>query len=192
MKNIIKYILFIVLIFSMVSCETMKDYDEQYAATYPISGEWWVRYTINGKDTLALGYTKLITTNTTANVASEILAIGKTRLFNYNFKSGSDVAALTFSVTNSANTNASDAALINFPKFTVANGKVILKSAKANSGTLCDSINFEWKLDAAAVDSVNKYYANHTELLPHIHFTNPTETIVVSGIRRTGFSIDDH
>ena len=161
------------IILSFFACQKYDNPVVTTASTYPISGEWWVNYKINGKDSLLLGWNRLLTSNTAANISTEILITGKTRLFDFTFKSTSDIGQKTFSVSNSPNLAAISKQYFN--NFTVQNGKVIVNGTHSITNVVTDSIYFELLVD----DPTKLGLAAGTKL-------------IVSGKRRTGFPADDY
>jgi hypothetical protein len=177
MKRNIYSILITVLMLSMIACDTMKEPKEEYSPTFPLSGEWWVTYKIDGKDSLLLGHSKLLVSNTSANVSTEILLNTSNRLFGFAFKSSSDIGAKTFSVTNSV--NLTDSSVFKLPvyfnSFSIENGKVLLDAGHSLTGIVTDSIYFELIPSLASKAGLNA-----------------STKIVVSGVRRTMFPDDDY
>jgi len=172
-KYLIKSVSISIFILGFIGCETLPDATVDVSPTYPISGEWWVNYKINGKDSLLLGWNRLLTSNTAANISTEILITGKTRLFDFTFKSTSDIGQKTFSVSNSPNLAAISKQYFN--NFTVQNGKVIVNGTHSITNVVTDSIYFELLVD----DPTKLGLAAGTKL-------------IVSGKRRTGFPADDY
>lgn len=173
MKKII-YILVFFLGISLFSCETADDPGVEYSPVYPLSGEWWVTYKVNGADPLQLYYTKLLTYNTAANVSTEMWMNSTNAVFSFLVKSATDVNNKSFSVSAVANSNSGGAAGVK--TVTIENGKVIPNGGKSTTGVVVDSIYFELTLDDAALTQMG--IASGSK-------------IVVSGKRRTGWLEDD-
>ena len=176
MKELIKIILTVAIATTfLVGCETLPNPTIDTSPVYPISGEWWVNYKVNGTDVLGIGWVKLLTSNSAANISTEILLTGKTRLFDLTFKAISNVPQRTFVTTSSQNMAGIDTTKQYFNTFTITNGKVIVNGTKSNTSVVTDSIYFELQVD----DPTKLGLAAGTKL-------------IVSGKIRTGFPADDY
>ncbi|WP_439879592.1 lipid-binding protein [Pontibacter sp. MBLB2868] len=178
MKLRFTYIFVMLISLGLLSaCE--KDAPEvEYTATYPVSGEWYVRYSVEtapGNLEVVKDYTKLMTTNTAANTSSELLvtdqlsadAAGAYKTFKV--KATVDVENLAFSASNSNNL-ATVKKVAKTNKVTILDGKVIKNGVTAASGVTTDSIYFKLQFSDDATGT----------------------TYHVAGYRRTGFLEDEH
>jgi hypothetical protein len=175
MKNFILY--FVVLSVIIVSCD-QEDPNIQSTNAKALAGEWFVTYSIGGSD-VGGGYSTIITSNTAANLATEILISdyvdpnAKTGNFwSYKVKAQADPDAKSFTASESVST-----ALINnedpYPiKVNILNGKIIPFGGKSRTGVVVDSIYFEIQFEDDATPFEN--------------------TFIVSGHKRTGFTADEY
>lgn len=146
-------------------------------ATEAMAGEWYVTYSVGGTD-VGGGHSKIITSNTAANVATEILVSDyvepnavQGNFWSYKVKVQADPTAESFS----ANESVSSALYKGDPyyiKVNVMNGKVFPGKGHSKTGVTVDSIYFELQFEDDAPSFGNTY--------------------VVSGHKRTGFVADDY
>lgn len=140
------------------------------------AGEWFVTVTVDGTD-INGGYGTVITSNTAANVSTEILVSdlvdpnGKPSFAGYKVKAQSDIKAMSFNA---------DKVLSTIPDYndtmlhvSIANGKIFPKGGMSKSKVVVDSIYFELQLE----DDTPSPYGT---------------TYVVSGHKRTGFTEDEY
>lgn len=170
-KNL--YIITLLLSFGFLSaCE--KDAPEvEYTATYPVSGEWWVKYEVETspgvfQDIHGWDYSQLLTFNTAANLPTEIWITDNGHFraaSHFKVKPTLNMQDLTFSGTDLANA----AAATN--KITITDGKVLTGAGRSSTGVVTDSIHFRIA------------FGNETV---------PGRVYRVSGHRRTGFLEDEH
>lgn len=156
----------------LTSCE--KEYPEvQYTSTFPVNGEWWVKYEVETtpgvfEDIYHVGYTPLLTFNTSANRGDSIWVSDQGNFWNYKVKSALNLTERTFSVANKKSA-AMDGGEPYDITVTISNGKVLPGQGRSTSGLQTDSIHFE------------------------IEFEDDPGTIYrASGHRRTGFLEDEH
>lgn len=165
----------------LLSCDS-DDPNIGRTAGQEIAGEWWVTYTVDGEDAGG-GYSEIITSNTAANVNTEMLlsdvvtATAATGNFwTYKIKLPIDPSTKKFSADEVAST----ALFRGEPtetKVIVNNGQIFLKGGRSKTGVETDSIYFEVQF-SDETDALNNPIPYHT-------------TFVVSGHRRTGFTEDD-
>ena len=148
------------------SLDTYGSGDAGKSSTYPVSGEWWVKYSLG--TSYESDYYKLLTYNLATNKGDSIWVDDNGDFWNESikFKSVVDVKNKTFSVKNAVNINDGSA---NPTKVTLLDGKVLLGVATTTSGNKSDSIYVKF-----------------------IYSDDPADTFVCAGYRRTGFQADDH
>lgn len=154
-----------------------EDPNIKHTETEALAGEWYVTYTLNGSDFNG-GYSRIITANTAANVANEILVsdyvepnAARGNFWSYKIKAQVDPAGGSFTadeVTSSASYDGDP-----YPvKVNILNGKVMPGKGRSKTGVVVDSIYFE------------------------IQFEDDTpafgRTYVATGHKRTGFHADDY
>lgn len=187
MIKIFNYIIVILLVVTMGSCQFLDNLDKipdpevEYASTYPVSGEYYVLYNHSefGEDALSVGFTKIFVTNTAANDGKEIW-IGdfasdpnSYEFYQYKVKIPVNMDNLTFGSETPIINNVDGYEI----GITVSNGKIIENASLQPSGVMSDSIYFEITFDD--IDLIEKYGAS-------------TDVLMVSGFRRTGFIEDEH
>jgi hypothetical protein len=101
MKKSILYISALLFIFS--SCDTLPEPEMEVAATYPVSGDWWVTYKFDDgsgviDDYYGVGYTQLQTMNTAANTKDSIWIDDSGHFWDFKVRSGLDLTSKTFGV----------------------------------------------------------------------------------------------
>lgn len=175
MKNLIIYtVAFIGAL--MVSCD-QDDPNIEHTATEALAGEWYVTYSVGGTD-VGGGHSKIITSNTAANVATEILVSDYVEpnatsgnFWSYKVKAEVDPSSESFS----ANESVSSALYEGDPyyiKVNILNGKVLPGQGHSKTGVTVDSIYFEMQFE----DDTPAY----------------STTFVVAGHKRTGFKADEY
>jgi hypothetical protein len=163
-------------------CSKLYDWNQpddpemKVSSTYPLSGEWWVRYFDDaaGTNDVGGGYYPLFTSNTAANDGKEIWI---TDTWPYTVKCPVNMTSKTFAgndVVNNLTTTiegsaGQDSLVIDDFKMNITLGKVIVKGGHSTSGVVTDSIYF-------AIEFVD----------------DPGTIYYVAGIRRTGFLEDEH
>lgn len=168
MKNKITIIFALFLIVGSYGCTKLyhlnqpKEPEIETSAVYPLSGEWWITYTVNGTPFVSpkgRSHYKIDTYNTAADVNTEMWVANYT-IGRFIAKSGIDVSAKTF--------NGSDLESRTGGTVSITNGKVIIDGGKSKTGVTADSIYFEFTTSGAA-----------------------GTTYTCQGIRRTGFLEDE-
>ncbi len=163
---------FAVLAFIVSSCAT-EDIDPGAAANNELSGEWFVHYDHNfyGPDPFQVGYTRILTSTTASQSASELIVTDEDNFWSYRVKARMDVPSKTFG---------SQDTLISFVdgydiKVLVRNGRIFEDAITTAAGVVTDSIYFEvWFEDLEGATGF------------------ASDTLFVSGYRRTGFNEDEH
>jgi hypothetical protein len=116
------YLLYLILVALVISCETLPDPEYEYSPVYPVSGEWWVTYKFDYggvvDDWYGVGYTRLLTYNTAANTADSIWITDNGNFWDFKIKCGVNVPARTFSVADAYD-------MIWDDPTTITNGEVI-------------------------------------------------------------------
>ena len=162
MKKIL-YVIGIVIMLVIYSCQKYDNPVVQTTATYPISGEWWVTLRDTSGNIL-VDYTKLLTYNTSSNVADSVWIDDQGKIWNFKVKINCQVKTYTFSDLDSVPN-------VYYPiNIKIQNGKVILKGGVTKGGNVSDSIYFK------------------------IGFTDGPAgtTYIISGVRRIGFTADEY
>jgi len=169
MKRIINTFIVVILVLGFYSCETMDEPKMEYAPTYPISGEWFVKFEAETSpgvwaDVYNLGYVKILTYNTAYNTADTVWIDDLGNTWSFKVKCPINVKEKTFgmkdSVLNSDPT---------YPiKVIITDGLVLVGKGKSISGVTTDSIYFK------------------------VGFEDDPGTVYrISGHRRTGFIEDE-
>lgn len=149
----------LIISFLITGCE--KD-EAGGTATQNMAGEWWVQIKV-GNSLVVPDYFKMLSYNTSANVANEMWLDDQEHIWPFKFKVSADQVAKTF-IANNAKSLYSNITV------TVLNGKVLSNASKGPvSKAVTDSIYFE----AAFSDDPGTIYK----------FT---------GYARTRFAEDDH
>lgn len=158
--------------FILLACET-EDIDPGAAANNELSGEWFVHYdhSVFGPDPFGVGYSRVLTSTTASESVSELIVTDEDNFWSYRVKTAMDIPSKTF---GSADT------LISYVdgydiKVLVRNGQILEDAVTTVAGVVTDSIYFEiWFEDLAGATGI------------------ASDTLFVSGYRRTGFTDDDH
>lgn len=139
MKKMIYKLFAVVLSLGVITACELDDPEIEYAAVTELSGEWYVQYEYQETDgswtNPDWGYYKIITSNTAANVETEML-IDDTDGWGTMYKV--TVNGLNFSVTGATELASSTGDV------TVTNGVVIQDGGLSTSGVVTDSIHFEF------------------------------------------------
>ena len=178
MKNK-KYILILfIAVMGLSSCEKLHDLNQpedpamKFSSTYPLSGEWWVKYYDDAATTndVGGGYYPLYTSNTAADDGKEIWIWDQNTFWYYRVKCPVNMTTKTFSGDTliSTATYGSGPTLYDI-WLNIGNGKVIVKGGLSSSKVVVDSIYLEIEFED---DPGTIYYA--------------------AGHRRTGFLEDEH
>ncbi len=147
-----------------------KDKEIEYSVVKHLAGEWWVVYRFDdgtGKigDWYGVGYTELITCNTSRNTADSLWVMDLGNFWDYSVKATATPDNHAFSGKDVINTKVTDK-----NKCQITNGKVIMDGATSPYGVKTDSIYFEIQFE----DDDDKH------------------VFQCSGYRKTGFIEDDH
>lgn len=168
-NNILILVAFLVII--MASCKT-EDIDPGKADNNDLSGEWFVEYNhpVFGHDPFGVGYTRLLTSTTASQSATELIITDEENFWEYRVKAKMDVASKTFgSADTLANYIHDDVRVL------IRNGKIIEGAVTTAAGVVTDSIYFEvWFEDLEGSTGIE------------------SDTLIVAGYRRTGFLEDEH
>ena len=142
------------------------------SSTYPLSGEWWVRYFDDAATTndIGGGYYPLYTYNTAANDGKDFWIWDQNTFWAYRVKCPVSMQNNTFSGDTliSTATYGTPITLYNI-WLNVKNGKVLVKGGLSTSKVVTDSIYMELEFED---DAGTIYY--------------------VAGVRRTGFLEDEY
>lgn len=158
MKKYLKYITFLFVV-AFSSCDMKEEYEQINSQVMEASGEWWIKFSKTGYET---GYLKVLTYNTSADVATEMWLSDNGNWKNIKFKCPVDVMNLTFAGTNLTNVSSSN-------KVVVKNGKIVKNGGQSTSGVVTDAISFEIELS-----------------------NEPGVVYKAEGTRKTGFLEDEH
>ena len=179
MKNKLYVIVVLFILLGAYGCEKLYDINQpkepktEYSSTYPISGEWWITYSVNNSP--ASNYVLIYTSNTAADDGKEIWIIDGS-FWPYTVKAPCQMKNLTFFSADTLNTT-------NYTnRMLVMNGKVIKNGGHSPSGVVVDSIYFEVKFEDDGYFDTNGDYV-----------LTPWENLYVgAGVRKTGFLEDEH
>jgi hypothetical protein len=165
----------------LLSCDS-DDPTIGHTAGQEVAGEWWVTYTLDGADAGG-GYSEIITSNTAANVNTEMLisdivtATAATGNFwTYKIKAQVDPSDKKFSANEVTSTGTVRGDLYDI-KVKISEGQIFPGVGKSKTGVKTDSIYFKIQFEDDADDEGDP--------APYLH------TFVVSGHKRTGFTEDD-
>lgn len=179
MKNNYKYLILFTLAFFIWSCDKKDDFVNENSKTVEVAGDWFVQHNHNvyGIDPFGKGFINAMTFNTSSDVSDSIWLTDDGHFWDYKVKVPCNVTDLTFGGSDTVVN-----AVSGYPiKVVVRNGKIMKSVSKQPSGFVADSIYYEiWFEDLAG----SKDLANNVYLA--------TDTIIVSGFRRTGFVEDEH
>jgi len=168
-----KFILPIVLmVFILSSCDKKEDFVNENSAVVEMAGEWYVHYDHNvyGPDPFGVGYTALLTYNSSADNETEFWINDNANFWDYKVKIPVSLTDLSFG-SNDTVVSAIEGYDI---KVVVRNGKIIKDISTRPSGFVADSIYFElWFEDLEGSTGI------------------VGDTLIVSGYRRTGFLEDE-
>lgn len=167
-NNILILAAFLVLI--VASCKT-EDIDPGKAANNDLSGEWFVEYNhpVYGHDPFDAGYTRLLTSTTTSQSATELIITDEENFWEFRVKAKMDIGSLTFGSADTLRDYIHDV------KCLIRNGKIVKNAVTTDAGIVTDSIYFEvWFEDLEGATGIED------------------DKLLVSGYRRTGFLEDEH
>jgi hypothetical protein len=169
-KHII--LLFIISVFIASGCDKLHDWNQpkdpaiEYNSVYPLGGEWWVQYFVDGE--LAADYSLLFTYNTAADDGREIWISDQGNFWTFTVKTPCDVLNTSFSGDSLISTADYDGAPYDI-WVNVKGGKVIKDGGHSTSGVVTDSIYIEFEFE-----------------------DDPGTIYVAAGTRKTGFLEDEH
>jgi len=175
MKNKIALLLVLLFVVTFTSCTKLYEWNKpkgpevEYSVTWPINGEWWVTLNLddgdgNLGDWYGVGTFKLMTYNTSANSADTVWITDGGDAWDFKGKIPCNVESKTFGHnTDSIQNTSYDIRMI------IKNGKILEDAGKSTSGITTDSIYFEV-----------------------VFGDDPTTTYYIWGVRRTGFTEDEH
>lgn len=139
MRQKYTYILILFLTLGFVSaCDDDDDVEIGYTATYPLSGDWTVTYSIEtspGEFEPLVEHAELLIYNTAENVATEVWVDDHGNFWDFKVKTPANVSALTFGGENL--TNVSYESVV-----TITDGQVFRDAVQVN-GIQRDSIYFQ-------------------------------------------------
>jgi len=168
-----KILLIIAVTAALVTASCKQEYENWYSAAYELSGEWVVTYdgvdedgNVTEEDPWGLGHFQLLTYNTAANSADTMWIDDDYNSWEFKVKTGINVNAKTFSVTEGED-------LYNGALVTITNGKILPGAATTPTGSPADSIVFTVVFDDDPY--VGTYW----------------DAIRISGYRKTGFLEDE-
>lgn len=163
------------LVFSVTAC--MEDAEVWDSSVKGLSGEWYVKYNVEGldEDPFGAGYTTLLTFNTADDNGTEMwltdVVNGTPNFWKYMVKVPVDMNNKTFGGEEIIKSVIDDYEI----KIIVKNGIVVEDAMMLPSGTTADSIYYEiWFEDISDAG------------LPDEQFMQ------VSGYRKSGFQEDEH
>ena len=145
MKKVL-YFAALLLCAGLTSCEKEEIGGTETEAT---AGDWYV--TVDGadengnviegfEDLFGVGRIHMITTNTAANVPTEMIVSDLGNFWDFKVKVNCDQQGLTFKTNTTENNNmVADYEDINV---TVSGGKILPKAGRQNNGSVADSIVF--------------------------------------------------
>lgn len=164
--------LIIVMIFGLAGCKT-GDIDPGGVANNDLSGHWYVHYdhSVYGPDPFGVGYTRLLTSTTADASATEFIIDDELNFWWYRVKAKMDIPSMTFGSNDTLVSYIPDYDI----KVLVRNGQVFEDAVTTEAGVVTDSIYFEiWFEDLHTATGIT------------------SDTLFVSGYRRTGFLEDEH
>jgi hypothetical protein len=169
MKNRYTYIIALLFLLGALSSCERDDPEIEMTAIGDMAGEWYVTYKADTSgtgdlvDVYGVGYSQLITYNTSGNTADSMIVDDLGNFWEYKTIVGVNKAERTFSAPNGDNLYYDSNGVI------INNGKIIIGGGESRTGVKTDSIYFEV---AFGDDDTGLTY-------------------VVSGHRRTGFLEDE-
>jgi hypothetical protein len=165
-----KYIFIFIAAFalSLSSCE--DELEPGGTVVEKLAGDWWVTVDVveDGtvyEDGYGIGYFKMFTYNTAANLPTEMWLEDGGHFWDYKSKVAVDNAKFIFSTPDWVDNQAYES------KIKITDGKILLGAATTPTGAAADSIYYKIQFDDDGEDGS----------LIHI----------VHGFRRTGFPADD-
>lgn len=137
----LKYILLLVMFLSvgfLTSCDDDDDDELEFTATYPLSGDWTVTFSIEtapGQFEPLVDHGELFIYNTSANIPTEVWVDDHGSFWDFKVKSPADARARTFGGNELQNESYDS-------QVTITNGQVFVDAVRVN-GILRDSIYFQ-------------------------------------------------
>lgn len=173
-QNIKLIALFAFMTIAFTSCEEegYADYDPGQTNVKEVSGEWYVKFLVDGEDIYGIGYTLLDTYNTAANSSDTMWINDNMNTWVYKVKVPVNIDAKTFSGNDleSSIDDDDDPVTPNYEvTVNISEGKVLKGAATTAAGNVTDSIHFK------AVFS-----------------DDPGTIYQIAGFKRTGFEEDEH
>lgn len=139
MKNTIYKLFAVVLSLGLMTACELDDPEIDYAAVTELSGEWYIQYEYQEADgswtNPDWGYYKVITSNTAANIESEMMLDD---IDGWGIQYKVTVSGLNFSANGASDLYGGTGDV------TVANGVVIKDGGLSTSGVVTDSIYYEF------------------------------------------------
>lgn len=156
-----KYLIYSFLLTTLIfgSCDMKEDYEQINSQVVEMSGEWWIKFSKPGYET---GFLKVLTFNTSDDVATEMWIWDRGNWKNIKFKCPVNVSSLSFGGTGLDNINSN-------ASIEVTNGKIEKGAGLSTSGVVTDKISFEIKFS-----------------------DEPGVVYKAEGTRKTGFIEDEH
>ena len=136
-----KFILFAIVLLTIVSCE--KTYDPGATKAKDVANEWWADLYQGGASATGGSIGKVMTYNTAVDNDS-IWVDDLHNLYSFKVKAKFDSKALTFVTTNAKDDYYDPLKPAASPAtVTITDGKVLLKAAHSATGVVTDSIYFK-------------------------------------------------
>lgn len=169
-KNIIAILT--AMTFVLAGCE-IGDIDPGEVENNDLSGHWFVHYdhSFFGPDPFGVGYSRMLTSTTADESATELIISDESNFWDYRVKANMDIPSKSFGSTDTLTSFVTDYDI----KVLIRNGQIFENVVTTEAGVVTDSIYFEiWFED--------------------LHFSTGilSDTLFVSGYRRTGFTVDEH
>lgn len=150
MKQKYTFILILFLALGFVSaCDDDDEDDVEFTATYPISGDWTVTYSLEtapGEFEPLVENTELLIYNTAANLPTEVWVDDHENFWNFKVRTNIDLKALTFNAQNSVSvalTEDENGDPIPYDIEVNINNGQVFKNAVTLNGVQRDSIYFQ-------------------------------------------------
>lgn len=135
-KHLLIFPLFLCMGF-LTACDDDDDEDIEYTATYPISGDWTVTYSIEtapGEYQPLVEDTELLIYNTAENVATEVWVDDDGHFWDFKVRTPVNISALTFGGNELQNVSYNS-------QVNISDGQVFLNAVEVNT-IMRDSIFF--------------------------------------------------
>lgn len=135
-----RYLLSIIiasLVMGLFSCETMEEPDIKNTSTWPLNGEYWVKYEDPAGNAIFSTRHKMIITNTSANKGDSILVSDQGT--GFKFKAAANMEGLSF--------NVSDYPVDDTTNLSISNGKLMVDATQTKSEkVVTDSLYMEMEV----------------------------------------------